>query len=166
MTTTGGRKRGRPARSADRAPLTKESIAEAGLRIAGDEGFPQLTMRRLAAELDVTVRALYNVVADRQEVVDLTAARMVENLPDHDYDARDWRRSVRRMYREARAAYRAFPRATLVSLDETITPTEVPERRILSPNGSSPSWSTSDSPSTTRSPSAVSSSSRSSASSC
>lgn len=133
MTTSGGRRRGRPAKTDARAPLTKDSLAGAGLRIAGDEGFGNLTMRRLADEVGVTVRALYNVVADRQEVVDLVAARMIESLPEHDYPTGDWRASVRRMYQEARAAYRLFPRATLISLDETVTATEVPDKRILAP---------------------------------
>ncbi len=133
MTATERPKRGRPAKADGREPLTKELIATVGLRIAGDEGFPQLTMRRLADEIGVTVRALYNVVADRQEVVDLVVAQMVERLPVHEYDPDDWQGSVRRMYRDARAAYRSFPRATLVSLDETITPTEVPVKRMLDP---------------------------------
>ncbi|NNG96144.1 TetR family transcriptional regulator [Gordonia araii NBRC 100433] len=81
----------------------------------------------------MTVRALYNVVADRQEVVDLVAARMIEAMPVHDYAIDDWQDSVRKMYREARAVYRAMPRATLISLDETITPTEVPVKRMLEP---------------------------------
>lgn len=88
-------------------------------------------MRRLAAELGVTVRALYNVVADRQEVVDLAAGCLIELLPEHDFDAADWADSVRRMYREARAAYRRAPRATLISLDETVTPGMVPVERVL-----------------------------------
>lgn len=127
------RRRGRPARAEGHAPLTKELIGKVALDIAGSEGFPQLTMRRLAAEIGVTVRALYNVVADRQEVVDLAAARLMDMLPDHEFDPADWRASVRRMYRESRAAYRAVPRATLISLDETVTPAEVPVKRLLSP---------------------------------
>ena len=115
-----------------REPLTKDLIATVGLRIAGDEGFPQLTMRRLADEIGVTVRALYNVVADRREVVDLVVARMVERLPVHEYDPTTGR-GVRHAYRDARVAYRSFPRATLVSLDETFTPAEVPVKRMLEP---------------------------------
>ncbi|GED98490.1 TetR/AcrR family transcriptional regulator [Gordonia crocea] len=133
MTSTERRKRGRPARADKREPLTKARIAEVGLAIAGDEGFPNLTMRRVAAELGVTVRALYNVVADRQEVVDLVAAQMLDALPVHDFGRDDWRETVRQMYHDARAVYRTFPRATLISLDETVTPTEVPVKRMLAP---------------------------------
>ncbi len=131
--TEGPRRRGRPAKSAEREPLTRELVGRAALRIAGDEGFPRLTMRRLAAEIGVTVRALYHVVADRQDVVDLAAAQLIELLPEHDFDLADWRGTVRRMYAEARAVYRTVPRATLISLDETLTPSEVPVGRVLAP---------------------------------
>jgi AcrR family transcriptional regulator len=121
------RGRGRPARSL----VTRADIAEAALRIAGDQGFPALTMHGLARELGVTTRALYNHVRDRQEVVDLAAQRMVDGLPEPRWDARRWRESLREGYEEARAAYRRMPRALLVSLDETVTPGEVPAGRFL-----------------------------------
>ncbi|MDK7748905.1 TetR family transcriptional regulator [Brevibacterium sp. UMB10442] len=122
-----GRGRGRPSR----ALVTRDDIAEAALRIAGDAGFPALTMHGLARELGVTTRALYNHVRDRQEVVDLAAQRMVEGLPQTQWDASRWRESLREGYEEARAAYRRIPRAVLVSLDETVTPSEVPAARFL-----------------------------------
>lgn len=79
----------------------------------------------------MTTRALYNHVRDRQEVVDLAAQRMVEGLPQTQWDASRWRESLREGYEEARAAYRRMPRAVLVSLDETVTPSEVPASRFL-----------------------------------
>jgi AcrR family transcriptional regulator len=122
-----GRGRGRPSRTL----VTRDDIAEAALRIAGDAGFPALTMHGLARELGVTTRALYNHVRDRQEVVDLAAQRMVEGLPQTQWDASRWRESLREGYEEARAAYRRIPRAVLVSLDETVIPSEVPAARFL-----------------------------------
>ena len=85
----------------------------------------------LARELGVTTRALHNHVRDRQEVVDRAAQRMVEDLPQTRWDASRWRESLREGYDEARAAYRRMPRAVLVSLDETVTPSEVPAARFL-----------------------------------
>ncbi|WP_212647498.1 TetR/AcrR family transcriptional regulator [Microbacterium sp. JB110] len=107
-------------------------IATAALRIAGAEGFPALTMRRLAEEFGVTVRALYNHVSDRQEVIDLVAAEMTNAIPAHDFDPQHWEDSFRQMYREGRAFYRQHPRAALISLTETVTLTTVPISRILS----------------------------------
>src|SRR5699024_8191881 len=81
-------------------------------------------------ELDVTPRALYNHVRDRQEVIDLTAGVMLGALPMPTFDAEDWRDALREAYREAREVYRQHPRALLISLDETITPGEVPLERF------------------------------------
>lgn len=125
-------RRGRPPASV-RPALDKAQIAEAALRVAGEEGFPALTMRRLADELTVTPRALYNCVRDRQEVVDLTARLMMERLPRHEYDLDDWPGTIRRIYRAMREEYRRHPRATLVSLDETVTPAELHPSRIQQP---------------------------------
>lgn len=89
-------------------------------------------MHRLASDLGVTPRALYNHIRDRQHVVDLVAALMMQRLPVPEFDTTDWRESLRVAYREARAAYRSFPRATLISLDETVTATDVDPRRVTS----------------------------------
>lgn len=127
------RRPGRPRLDSGLPPVTRESIAEAALALAADDGFPALTMRNLAERLGVTVRALYNHVADRQEVINLVAARMTELHPQRALDAEDWEASVRALYRDTRAAYRTMGRALLFSLDETITPIEVPVHRVLLP---------------------------------
>lgn len=127
------RGRGRPRKGAGTAPLTRESIAEAAMEIAADRGFEALTMRSLASRLGITVRPLYDHVDGRQDVIDLVAARMMSLQPDCDLDVDDWQGSVRTLYVQARRAYRAMGRAVLFPLDETVTPVEVPVRRILRP---------------------------------
>lgn len=92
-----------------------------------------MTMRSLAERLEVTVRALYNHVDDRQHVVDLVAHRMMDALPAVDFDGDDWRASVVLLYRRAREAYRLMGRTVLVALDETVTPMELHPNRILAP---------------------------------
>lgn len=111
--------------------LTREAIVRTALEVAGAEGFVALTMHRLARELEVTPRALYNHVRDRQEVVDDVAALMMRELPEPELDPTDWQTSLRAAYREARDAYRRYPRAILISLDETVTPGKVDPRRFL-----------------------------------
>jgi len=128
----GGGRRGRPRSTDRRRPLTRELIADRGLTIAGAEGFGALTMHRLAGELGVTPRALYNHVRDRQEVIDLVATLMMRRLPSPTLEVDDWRGSLRTAYRELRAAYRRFPRATLISLDETVRTAAVDPRRVTS----------------------------------
>jgi len=114
-------------------PLSRDTITDAALRLVADEGFGALTMRTLAQNLDVTVRALYRHVADRQEVVDLLAARIIDLQAEHVFDVDDWRAGVRQLYRGTREAYRRIGRGVLFAFDETVTPSELPEGRILLP---------------------------------
>lgn len=131
--STRPRRPGRPRLDSDLPPLTRASIAEAALTFAADHGFPRLTMRSLAERLGVTVRALYNHVANRQEVIDLIAARMIELHPERALNADEWEASIRALYQDTRAAHRTMGRALLFALDETVTPVEVPTHRILLP---------------------------------
>jgi AcrR family transcriptional regulator len=52
-----------------RAPLSRERILKAALRIADDEGLEALSMRRLAADLDATPMALYNHVPNKDALL-------------------------------------------------------------------------------------------------
>lgn len=54
-----------------RPPLTRRRIVLAGLSVVEAEGLEALTMRRLAAALDVTPMSLYNHVADKAELIDV-----------------------------------------------------------------------------------------------
>lgn len=54
-----------------RPPLTRRRIVMAGLALVEAEGLDALTMRRLAATLDVTPMSLYNHVADKAELIDV-----------------------------------------------------------------------------------------------
>ncbi|MEE2058617.1 TetR/AcrR family transcriptional regulator [Rhodococcus artemisiae] len=128
---TPGRSRGRPRRDSATPPLTRALIAETALDLVADEGFSALTMRNLASRLGVTVRALYNHVTDRQDVIDLLAALMMELQSEHDLDVGDWRTSVRGLYRNTREQYRRIGRALLFPLAETVTPSELHPHRIL-----------------------------------
>jgi len=75
-------RRGRPAR------LSRELIVAAALQ--GD--LASLTMRELAARLDVSHSALYRWVADRDELLDLISEVMVERiLPTSEPTPADWR---------------------------------------------------------------------------
>lgn len=131
-TTSGAPRRRSPATRGGRPTLTRQRIAEVALDIAGQEGFRAVTMRRLAEELGVTVRALYRHVPDRQDVVDLAAALFLAQLPVAPAPDRDWRRRLRQFCHDGRALYRRYPRALTMPMDETITIDAVDLRRILS----------------------------------
>ncbi|WP_026361312.1 TetR/AcrR family transcriptional regulator [Amycolatopsis nigrescens] len=126
--------RRRPATRKGRPTLTRELIAGRALELAGAEGFPAVTMRRLAEELGVTVRALYNYVADRQEVVDLAAQRLMALWELPALDPADWEAGVRAYCAQLRGLYRSYPRALLVSLDEQVRAVGVHPNRLLNPD--------------------------------
>ncbi|TDC76846.1 TetR/AcrR family transcriptional regulator [Streptomyces hainanensis] len=127
-------RRRRPATRKGRPTLTRELIAARALRLAGAEGFPAVTMRRLADELGVTVRALYNYVEDRQEVVDLAVQALLAEWEVPRLDPDRWEEGVRAYAARQRALYRRHPRALLVSLDERVRSVGVHPNRLRNPD--------------------------------
>ncbi len=125
------RGRGRPRKDSAYAPLSKERIAAAALEIAGAEGYAALTMHRLAVAVDVTPRALYNYVADRREVVNMVIELFVAQSPFIELDPQHWERSLREIYHESRKAYRAYPMASLVPVEDSVQVDSGPRRTEL-----------------------------------
>jgi AcrR family transcriptional regulator len=63
---------GAPTDDQDRRPqLTRERVVEEALAVIAHDGVNALTMRRLAARLDVVPGALYNHVRNKQQLQDL-----------------------------------------------------------------------------------------------
>ncbi|MFT4218995.1 MAG: TetR family transcriptional regulator [Microbacterium sp.] len=60
---------------------TREDVARAALRILDDDGLPDLTMRRLAADLDVQPSALYWHFPNKQALLAELADRIVAAAP-------------------------------------------------------------------------------------
>ncbi|MCX5536412.1 TetR/AcrR family transcriptional regulator [Streptomyces sp. NBC_00006] len=123
--------RRRPTTRKGRPVLTRELIAAKALEMAGAQGFPSVTMRALAAELGVTVRALYNYVEDRQEVVNLVVDLVLSSWNPPPLHPEAWETSVADYAGSLRELYRRWPRALLVSLDEDTPPTSVHPNRLL-----------------------------------
>jgi len=53
-----------------RAPLTRERVVEAAVRIADRSGIQSLSMRRLGEEVGVEAMSLYNHVSNKEDVLD------------------------------------------------------------------------------------------------
>ncbi|WP_293950895.1 TetR/AcrR family transcriptional regulator [uncultured Corynebacterium sp.] len=119
-TTVGstGRRPGRPTQRI----LTVDAIVERTLNIAGQEGFTAVTMNRLARDMGVTPRALYNHVTNRQEIIDRIWVRLIEDIVIPDLDPTNWRDSFHLLWSSLRNQFRKHPRVLLVALDEHITP--------------------------------------------
>jgi AcrR family transcriptional regulator len=93
--------RQRPAR----APLSREAIVDAALRLMDREGAAGLSMRRVADELGTGPASLYWHVANKDALIDLLIDRVAGEvpLPDPDPDRwqdqlRDWLVGVRRVF--------------------------------------------------------------------
>lgn len=121
-----GRRPGRPTQKI----LTVDSIVERTLHIAGTEGFSAVTMNRLARDMGVTPRALYNHVANRQEIIDRVWYHLIDSIVLPELDPADWRESCRTLWESLRQQFRAYPRVLLVALDEQITPQAASPLRI------------------------------------
>lgn len=94
----------------ERAPLTRERVLTCALGLADAGGIGSLTIRSLAAELEVKPMSVYHYVPNKEAIldgiVDLVFAEM--ELPAIGDDA-DWRDEI---VRRARAARRVLARHT------------------------------------------------------
>ncbi|QNP64120.1 TetR/AcrR family transcriptional regulator [Streptomyces genisteinicus] len=96
-----GRERGR--RSGQPDGLGRDKIIEATVRLLDRHGAPSFSMRKLAAELDVTAMSLYWYVETKDDLLELALDSVFEGLelpgPDEREDWRDRLRDLARTYR-------------------------------------------------------------------
>ncbi|MFJ6569951.1 TetR/AcrR family transcriptional regulator [Streptomyces sp. NPDC091292] len=121
-TADGTGSRRRPEFRKGRPTLTRERIARAALEILGESGPAEMTMRAVAARLDVSPRALYNYVADRRDLLREIVAVCQSDRPQPRLDADHWQDSLRTYCRDLRAWYRAHPGMTALARAEDLTP--------------------------------------------
>lgn len=75
-------------------PLTRGRVVRAALRLVDEHGLTALTMRALATELEVSPMALYNHVADKEELLDLMLDLMLGEVDCTDTGG-DWLTELR-----------------------------------------------------------------------
>lgn len=108
-----------------REPLTPERIVKAARELADAEGLEALTMRRLAAELDVEAMSLYHHFPNKDAVLDALVDAVVEEVRDavSEGDDTDWRAAVRTRCLTARDVMVRHPWAPrLIGTRTTIPP--------------------------------------------
>lgn len=114
----GARQAGRPRAGA--APLSREKILEAGLRIVDEDGLEALTMRRLAAVLEVNPMSLYHHLPGKAAViaglVELVFSRM--EMPTAAEHAA-WQDRLRLAAQAYRGVLRAHPNLALRIVSDT-----------------------------------------------
>ena len=82
----------RPEPGARRTKFTRDEIAAAAVKIADEEGFDALSMRRLALELDAGTMTLYHYVRTKDELLAIVNDSVMGELivPDGELPT-DWR---------------------------------------------------------------------------
>ncbi|MEU9474212.1 TetR/AcrR family transcriptional regulator [Streptomyces sp. NPDC048191] len=95
----GGRSGGQPS------GLDRERITTVSVRLLDAEGLEKFSMRRLAAELNVTAMSLYWYVDTKDDLLELAldAAFGELRLPDPDAEGQDWREQLRALATDYRA---------------------------------------------------------------
>ncbi|MFF8292771.1 TetR/AcrR family transcriptional regulator [Streptomyces sp. NPDC016309] len=107
---------GRPsrARKADQpSGLDREKITEVAVRLLDAEGLGKFSMRKLAAELNVTAMSVYWYVDTKDDLLELALDRVVGELtlPASGPGA-DWRERLRELAGSYRALFVAHPWAS------------------------------------------------------
>jgi TetR/AcrR family tetracycline transcriptional repressor len=88
---------------AQRTPLDRRLVARTALRLLNDVGLEGLTLRAIAAELDVKAPALYWHFKDKQALLDEMATEMMRRMLDEMAPlSGDWRADVRARMRGLR----------------------------------------------------------------
>ena len=81
-------------RKADQPALDRDRITAATVRLLDAEGPAKFSMRRLAAELDVTAMSLYWYVDTKDDLLELALDTAFAEIPPSREDA-DWRDRLR-----------------------------------------------------------------------
>jgi AcrR family transcriptional regulator len=87
-----------------KAPLSRDQIVEAGLRLVIDEGVDAISMRRLAAVFDTGASSLYAHVANKDELLQLMYDRVCGDIDLPEPDPARWREQVKDIARQGHAA--------------------------------------------------------------
>jgi AcrR family transcriptional regulator len=78
--------------------LNERVIVEAALNLAGRVGLPNVTMRSLAVELDVSPMALYHWVDNKAELIDLIQAEHLRGIEIPPSESGPWHERLRTYY--------------------------------------------------------------------
>lgn len=92
----------------DRAEVTSELI-EAALRIADEDGFDAISMRRLATEIGMGTMSIYWYVESKDELLDLVLDHLVGTTLLEPAELTDWRAGLTAIATRSRAMYLAHP---------------------------------------------------------
>ena len=104
-----------------RAPLNRERVLEAAMRIADEGGFESLSMRRLGQELGVQAMSLYNHVANKNDIRD-GIVDLVMNEIEVPTPGADWKVAIRRSAVSAHDAFVRHPWSANLQMESSVSP--------------------------------------------
>ena len=102
----------RPAK----APLTREAILDAALRVVDREGAAALSMRRVAEELGTGPASLYWHVANKDALVNLMIDRVASEVRLPEPDPARWQEQLREWLLEVRGIFQRHPGIAVLTL--------------------------------------------------
>jgi len=102
-------------RKSRQAPLSRDRILDAAVRLADEGGVESISMRKLGQALGVEAMSLYNHVANKDDVVAGIAERVAAEFESPSLDE-PWDVSIRDAAMSARGALRRHPWACSVML--------------------------------------------------
>jgi AcrR family transcriptional regulator len=108
--------RARKRRASRGAPLSRDAIVEAALRVVDREGLDATSMRRVAEELGAAPSALYWHVRNKNELLQLVLDRVVGEIELPTPDPANWQEQLKEVAREMRrvlASHRDIARVTI-----------------------------------------------------
>lgn len=114
----------RPPKEAGRVPrntLSRSSIVDAALEMLDTEGLDALTMPRLARRLGVGTMSLYRHVADKDDLINAVAQRVMGGIAVPDGPLDDWQGRVVGYLRALRDAAIAHPALSRILADRGLT---------------------------------------------
>ena len=91
--------------------LSRDIVANAGLELVKHKSFDQLTMKALAADLDVTPMAIYRHVSNKSDLVNTVLDAFVRDVDvcNHDISETDWEEWLRATYTNMYLALKGMP---------------------------------------------------------
>jgi AcrR family transcriptional regulator len=87
----------------------RAAIVAAAVRIADAEGLEAVSIRRVAAELDVRPMSLYTHIASKDDLVDLMLNEVVAEVLLPEPLPTDWRAALRALAHQTHTAFRGHP---------------------------------------------------------
>lgn len=91
-----------------RAPLSRERVLRAALRLADQSGLEAVSMRRLSSSLGVMPMSLYNHVAGKEAILDGIVSSVLTEF-ELPAPGEDWETAIRKLARTAHEALLRHP---------------------------------------------------------